>query len=69
MRKLAAGFAEQGNVFEARGLLKAARTIERLPRPVAEIWCRGGLGALTALPWVGKSLALWLVEMFALGLE
>lgn len=69
LRELAARFAEQGNVFGARGFAKAAGTVERLSRPVLDIWCAGGLAALTALPCVGKSIALWLVEALASGHE
>ena len=67
LRKLAAQFASQGNAFKAHGLSGAARSIQALARPVRDLWCAGGLDALTALPWVGKSVAQWIVDWVSPG--
>lgn len=67
LRELSTAFAEQGDSFRAHGLESAARSVERLQRPVAELWRVGGLPALIALPWVSKSVALCLVELLNFG--
>lgn len=67
LRELATQFASEGQTFSAQSFFGAARTIERLARPVAEIWCAGGLAALTALPWVGSRAALRIVECISAG--
>ncbi len=67
LRELASGFADQDNAFRAHGLARAARSIENLRRPVAELWCSGGIPALVALPWVSTNVALWLVELLHSG--
>ena len=67
LRELALQLAEQRNTFQAHGLTRALDSIEALERPIVELWLAGGLPALSALPWVGRPVAVWLVELLSLG--
>ncbi|MES1177865.1 MAG: hypothetical protein ABUL62_26305 [Myxococcales bacterium] len=67
LRDLALRLAEQRDTFHAQGLLRAVHSIEGLERPILELWLAGGFPALTALPWVGRAVAHWLIELLSLG--
>ena len=58
LEEVARVLKEQGaNPFRVRAYERAALTLRRLPRPVAELHHEGGIAALEALPGVGESLA------------
>lgn len=58
LEEVARVLKEQGaNPFRIRAYDRAAQTLRRLPRPVAELHHEGGLAALEALPGIGESLA------------
>lgn len=49
--------AQGGNVYRTRAYRNAAQVIERMERPLADLFAEHGRDALEALPSIGKSLA------------
>jgi hypothetical protein len=66
--EVAALLEEQGaNAFRVRAYRAAAETLRALPEPVADVYARGGLTALEALPGVGESIARAIATVLAWG--
>ncbi len=57
----------EGVAFKPRAYEKAARAIDALTEPLSELYARGGLAALEAIPGVGRSLAEKIVEFLQSG--
>jgi Holliday junction resolvasome RuvABC DNA-binding subunit len=59
--------SQQANPFRVRSYRTAARTVRELDEPVAEVFRRGGEGALRQLDGVGTRLASSLAELVGTG--
>jgi hypothetical protein len=59
--------SEGGNLFRARAFRAAAFELERLEKPVAEIFAQQGRAGLEVLPAIGKSLAYTLEGLLTTG--
>jgi DNA polymerase (family X) len=59
--------SQQANPFRAMAYRRAADTVRRVERPVADIVAVGGLPALTQLPGIGESLARVIAEIVETG--
>lgn len=58
---------QQADGFRVAAYRHAANVVERLGRPLAELFQTGGLHALIALPAIGRSIAAALAEMITTG--
>jgi DNA polymerase (family X) len=67
MREVAALLEMDGVQFKPRAYEKVAYTIEALDEPLAEIYKRGGLKALEAIPGVGRGIAERIEELLKTG--
>ena len=68
LREVADLLEQQGaNAFRVSAYRRAADTVVALEDDLIEIYARGGLGALTALPGIGHSIAAGIQEMIRTG--
>jgi DNA polymerase (family X) len=65
--EMAALYEMQGVQFKPRAYEKAALNIESLSEGVADIYKRGGLGALKTIPGVGAGIAKHIEELLTTG--
>jgi DNA polymerase/3'-5' exonuclease PolX len=56
-----------GKAFSAAAYRRAADVLRKWPRPVHEIYARGGLPGLKKLPGVGRGIASAIAEMLVTG--
>ncbi len=59
--------AQRANQFRIKAYQRAATTVEHLNEDVAEIYGRGGVEALVALPNIGKGIASAIAELIHSG--
>jgi DNA polymerase (family X) len=59
--------SQQANPFRAMAYRRAADTVRRFERPVADVLAAGGVPALTQLPGIGESLARAIAEIVESG--
>ena len=59
--------AQGANRFRVRAYTRAAATVRRLPRSVADVLAQQGLEGLRALPGVGESIARAIRDLLAHG--
>jgi len=67
LRELAARLELEGVEHSPRAYRRAADTLEREPRPIAEICSAEGVGGLEALPGIGSHIARTLCELLDTG--
>jgi Holliday junction resolvasome RuvABC DNA-binding subunit len=58
---------QEADGFRMRAYVRAADTIDQLPKPIEKIFAEGGIEALDALPGIGRGIASAIREMLLTG--